>query len=76
MPWFLAINAEGPHRERTLLRRTFKVKKGHRVLVHAGAGGVGQLLCQWASALVVAKVIATVGAWKVPKSPFMRGQGM
>jgi NADPH2:quinone reductase len=44
-----------------LLRRTFKVKKGHRVLVHAGAGGVGQLLCQWASALG-AKVVATVGS--------------
>ncbi|MFO1102530.1 MAG: quinone oxidoreductase [Methylocystis sp.] len=44
-----------------LLRRTFKVKKGHRVLVHAGAGGVGQILCQWASALG-AKVIATVGS--------------
>ena len=44
-----------------LLRRTFRVKKGHRVLVHAGAGGVGQLLCQWASALG-ARVIATVGS--------------
>jgi NADPH2:quinone reductase len=44
-----------------LLRRTFRVKKGHRVLVHAGAGGVGHLLCQWASALG-AKVIATVGS--------------
>ncbi|ARN81979.1 quinone oxidoreductase family protein [Methylocystis bryophila] len=44
-----------------LLRRTFKIKKGHRVLVQAGAGGVGQLLCQWASALG-AKVIATVGS--------------
>ena len=44
-----------------LLRRTFKVKKRHRVLVQAGAGGVGQLLCQWASALG-AKVIATVGS--------------
>ncbi len=44
-----------------LLRRTFRVKKGHRVLVHAGAGGVGQLLCQWANALG-AKVIATVGS--------------
>lgn len=44
-----------------LLRRTFRVKKGHRVLVHAGAGGVGQLLCQWASALG-AKVVATVGS--------------
>jgi NADPH2:quinone reductase len=43
-----------------LLRRTFKVEKGHRVLVHAGAGGTGRILCQWASALG-AKVIATVG---------------
>ena len=31
------------------------------MLVHAGAGGVGQILCQWASALG-AKVIATVGS--------------
>jgi NADPH2:quinone reductase len=44
-----------------LLRKTFRVKKGHRVLVHAGAGGVGQILCQWANALG-AKVIATVGS--------------
>ena len=44
-----------------LLRRTFKVRKGDRVLVHAAAGGTGQLLCQWASALG-AKVIATVGS--------------
>jgi NADPH2:quinone reductase len=44
-----------------LLRRTFRVKKGHRILVHAGAGGVGQILCQWANALG-AKVIATVGS--------------
>jgi NADPH2:quinone reductase len=49
-----------------LLRRTFRVKKGHRVLVHAGAGGVGQLLCQWASALG-AKVIATVGSQEKAK---------
>lgn len=44
-----------------LLRRTYRVKKGRRVLVHAGAGGVGQLLCEWARALG-AKVIATVGS--------------
>lgn len=44
-----------------LLRRTYRVKKGARVLVHAGAGGVGQLLCEWARALG-AKVIATVGS--------------
>lgn len=44
-----------------LLRRTFRVKEGHRVLIHAGAGGTGQLLCQWANALG-ARVIATVGS--------------
>jgi NADPH2:quinone reductase len=30
-----------------LVRRTFRVGPGHRVLVHAAAGGVGLLLCQW-----------------------------
>ncbi|GAB4858830.1 hypothetical protein Ancab_010308 [Ancistrocladus abbreviatus] len=34
-----------------LIRRCFKVEPGHRVLVHAAAGGVGSLLCQWANAL-------------------------
>ena len=34
-----------------LLRRTFRVEAGHRVLVHAAAGGVGTLLCQWAKHL-------------------------
>jgi len=34
-----------------LLKRTFKVKKGDTILVHAAAGGVGQILCQWAKAL-------------------------
>ena len=33
-----------------LLRRTFKVEKGHTILVHAAAGGVGLILCQWAQA--------------------------
>ncbi|KAJ1299234.1 hypothetical protein BS78_01G516300 [Paspalum vaginatum] len=42
-----------------LLRRVFKVESGHIVLVHAAAGGVGSLLCQWASALG-ATVIGTV----------------
>ncbi|KAF5743610.1 hypothetical protein HS088_TW08G00195 [Tripterygium wilfordii] len=42
-----------------LLRRCFKVKKGHTILVHAAAGGVGSLLCQWANALG-ATVIGTV----------------
>ncbi|XAR71826.1 2-haloacrylate reductase [Bertholletia excelsa] len=42
-----------------LLRRCFKVQPGHTVLVHAAAGGVGSLLCQWASSLG-AIVIGTV----------------
>jgi len=49
-----------------LLRRTYKVKKGDTILVHAAAGGVGQILCQWAKYLG-AKVIGTVGSdAKVP----------
>ena len=32
-----------------LLFRTYKVQRGDRILVHAAAGGVGLLLCQWAS---------------------------
>jgi NADPH:quinone reductase len=44
-----------------LLRQTFKVKKGDRILVHAAAGGVGLILCQWGSALG-AHVIGTVGS--------------
>jgi NADPH2:quinone reductase len=44
-----------------LVRRTFRVEKGHRVLVHAAAGGVGLLLCQWAKSLG-ATVIGTVGS--------------
>ncbi|HTS39945.1 MAG TPA: quinone oxidoreductase [Xanthobacteraceae bacterium] len=43
-----------------LLRRTFKVEKGQNILVHAAAGGVGLLLCQWGNALG-ANVIGTVG---------------
>jgi NADPH2:quinone reductase len=31
-----------------LIFRTFKVQPGDRILVHAAAGGVGLLLCQWA----------------------------
>ena len=44
-----------------LLRRTFRVKAGDTVLVHAAAGGVGLILCQWAKALG-ATVIGTVGS--------------
>jgi NADPH2:quinone reductase len=34
-----------------LLHRTFAVKPGDTILVHAAAGGVGLLLCQWAKHL-------------------------
>ncbi len=44
-----------------LLRQTYKVKKGDTILVHAAAGGVGQILCQWAKYLG-AIVIGTVGS--------------
>ncbi|MDF0486999.1 quinone oxidoreductase [Sphingomonas sp. H39-1-10] len=44
-----------------LVERCAKVRAGQTVLVHAGAGGVGQLLCGWLNA-IGATVIATVGA--------------
>jgi len=44
-----------------LARRTYAVKKGDTILVHAAAGGVGQILCQWAKHLG-ATVIGTVGS--------------
>jgi NADPH:quinone reductase len=44
-----------------LVRRTFKVEKGMNVLMHAAAGGVGLILCQWAAHLG-ANVIGTVGS--------------
>ena len=44
-----------------LLRKTHEVKKGEIILVHAAAGGVGQILCQWAKALG-AFVIGTAGS--------------
>ncbi|XP_052169429.1 uncharacterized protein LOC127786141 [Oryza glaberrima] len=34
-----------------LVKQAFKIQAGHTVLVHAAAGGVGSLLCQWANAL-------------------------
>lgn len=43
-----------------LLRSVFPVAKGDTILVHAAAGGVGLILCQWAKALG-ARVIGTVG---------------
>jgi NADPH2:quinone reductase len=44
-----------------LLRRTYRVQAGDAVLIHAAAGGVGLIACQWAKALG-ATVIGTVGS--------------
>lgn len=46
---------------RYLLRACYKVKNGERILIHAAAGGVGLIVCQWASHLG-ATVIGTVGS--------------
>ncbi|XVF49379.1 hypothetical protein PTKIN_Ptkin04bG0006700 [Pterospermum kingtungense] len=46
-----------------LVRCCFKDESGHTVLVHAAAGGVGSLLCQWANALdaIVIGTVSTKG---------------
>jgi len=44
-----------------LLRKTYRVQPGDAVLIHAAAGGVGLIACQWAKALG-ATVIGTVGS--------------
>jgi NADPH:quinone reductase-like Zn-dependent oxidoreductase len=44
-----------------LLHRIYRVRPGDAVLVHAAAGGVGLLLCQWARALG-ARVIGTMSS--------------
>jgi NADPH2:quinone reductase len=44
-----------------LVNRTYNVKMGDTVLMHAAAGGVGLILCQWANHLG-ATVIGTVGS--------------
>ena len=42
-----------------LLHRTYAVRPGDTILVHAAAGGMGLILCQWAKALG-AKIVGTV----------------
>jgi len=44
-----------------LLRGAYRVKPGDTILIHAAAGGVGLIVCQWAKALG-ATVIGTVGS--------------
>src|SRR5438067_7568648 len=44
-----------------LIRRTHVVKPGETILIHAAAGGVGLIVCQWAKHLG-ATVIGTVGS--------------
>ena len=44
-----------------LLRSTYRVQPGDAVLIHAAAGGVGLIACQWAKARG-ATVIGTVGS--------------
>jgi len=44
-----------------LLRRTYPVQAGQTILIHAAAGGVGLIACQWAKALG-ATVIGTVSS--------------
>ncbi len=42
-----------------LIRQTYRVQKGDTILIHAAAGGIGLILCQWAKHLG-ATVIGTV----------------
>ncbi len=55
-----------------LLRRTYRVQPGDTILIHAAAGGVGLIVCQWAKALG-ATVIGTVGS--AEKADLARAHG-
>jgi NADPH2:quinone reductase len=55
-----------------LLRRTYEVQPGDTVLIHAAAGGVGLIACQWAKDLG-ATVIGTVGSTE--KAELARAHG-
>ena len=44
-----------------LLRQVYRVQSDDTILIHAAAGGVGLIVCQWAKALG-ASVIGTVGS--------------
>lgn len=55
-----------------LLKRLYAVRPGDTILVHAAAGGVGQLMVQWAKRLG-ATVVGTVGS--DAKAEFVRSLG-
>jgi NADPH2:quinone reductase len=57
---------------RYLLYGCYRVKQGDTILIHAAAGGVGQLVCQWAKHLG-ATVIGTVGSKE--KAEIAKGNG-
>jgi NADPH2:quinone reductase len=55
-----------------LLRSVHRVQAGETILIHAAAGGVGLIVCQWAKALG-ATVIGTVGSDE--KAELVRSHG-
>lgn len=57
---------------RYLLRGCFPVKAGSTILIHAASGGVGSILCQWASHLG-ATTIGTVGSKEKAKTAEKNG---
>ena len=57
---------------RYLLRGCYAVKPGDTILIHAAAGGVGSIVCQWAKHLG-ATVIGTVGSQQ--KAEIARANG-
>ena len=55
-----------------LLCRAYNVKKGDSILIHAAAGGVGTIMCQWAKYLG-ARVIGTISSNKKAEIAKMNG---
>ena len=55
-----------------LLCRAYNVKKGNSILIHAAAGGVGIIMCQWAKHLG-ARVIGTISSNKKAEIAKMNG---
>jgi NADPH2:quinone reductase len=55
-----------------LIRQTHRVQAGETILIHAAAGGIGLILCQWAKSLGVT-VIGTVSS--AAKAELARAHG-